>query len=229
MIESLITFLKEQFFLVAYLVTWIISVLTYRKYFDTTLKYFPIFIAYTFFTDLLGYFIKYNDSFQFFSDSRFASLNIVIYNIYQLVAYFFFFWVYFKILKTPKYKNWVKLGTLITLLSYLVSIIFQNPLFRGLYYAELIGSWALLTCIILYFKEKRTETSPYPKWRNALFWISIGSLIFYSITPYIFLFGSINDHYWFQYHLQKILFVLIAVLYLSFCLGLLLGQRKAFR
>mgnify|MGYP005821108505 FL=1 len=225
----MVTFLKEQFFLFTYLVTWIISVLTYRKYFDTTLKFFPIFIAYTFFTELLGYFIKFDNNFQFFSEGKYASLNIVIYNIYQFATYLFFYWVYFKTLQKSRYKQLIKYGTLITVVAYVANMIFQNPLYRGLYYAELIGSWTLLACIIFYFQEKKTEPSSYPQWKNLFFWVSIGSFIFYLITPYIFLLGSIDDHVWYEYHFQKILFVLIAIMYGFYMLGLILGQRKAYR
>ncbi|MBO0329165.1 MULTISPECIES: hypothetical protein [Flavobacteriaceae] len=188
-----------------------------------------MFIAYTFFTDLLGYFIKFNDSFQFFSEGKYASLNIIIYNIYQLIAYAFFYWVYFKTLKRTQHKKLVKYGAFLVLVSYLTSLIFQNPLYRGLYYAELVGSWVLLGCIIFYFKEKKNENSSYHQGKNLLFWVSSGSFIFYAITPYIFLLGSIDDHVWYDYHFQKILFVLIAIMYGFYMLGLLLGERKAFR
>ncbi|MCK0160186.1 hypothetical protein [Allomuricauda sp. F6463D] len=203
--------------------------MTYRKYFDTTLKYFPIFIAYTFFTDLLGYFIKFNDSFQFYSDGRYSSLNIVVYNVYQFVAYLFFFWVYLKTLKKAKHIKLVKYGIYIVVSGYIVNMIFQNPFYKGLYYGELIGSWVLLASIIFYFREKKMENVTYPQWKNLLFWVSAGSFVFYLVTPYIFLIGSINDHVWFEYHFQQILFVLIAIMYCFYIIGLILGHRKAFR
>lgn len=203
--------------------------LTYRKYFDTELKYFPIFISYTIFTELLGYFIKFYDDFQFFSDSKFSSLNIIIYNLYQLIAYLFFYWVYFKAIKSPHLKKYVKYGVAITLLVYLVNMISNNPLYKGLYYAELIGSWTLLMCIVFYFKEKRNEQSTYPMKNNLLFWVSISTFIFYAITPYMWLIGSFNDKVWFTYSFQKILFVLITLMYLLYTIGLILGSRGAFR
>jgi len=227
--EEILTYLKDQFFIIAYFITWVVSVATYRKYFDTALKYFPIFIAYTFFTDLLGYFIKYNDNFQFFSDNRYSSLNIIIYNIYQLVAYLFFYWVYYRVIQSVRYRKMIRYGLVVTLTTYAISLFFYNPFYKGLYIAETVGSWVLLMCILLYVLEKRKEESAYPIVRNLLFWISLGNFIFYLFTPYMFLLGSFDDKLWFKYPIQKALFVLIAFMYGSYTLGLILSRRKAFR
>ncbi|RDY60843.1 hypothetical protein [Flagellimonas nanhaiensis] len=229
MAPEIYDFLKEHYFVPFYLLTWIISVLTYRRYFDTALKYFPMFIAYTFFTELLGYFIKYHEEFQFFSDDRYSWRNIIIYNIYQVVTFLFFYWVYWRVLKSKTYKKWVKYGAVVAMFSYAVSLFFQNPFYVSLYYADVIGSLVLLMCIILYFKEKRMETNPYPQKHNLLFWVSVGTFIFYLLAPYIWLTGYLRYDIWVTYYFWKVLIVLIMIMYSLFIIGLLMGKRKAFR
>ncbi|MDC6362600.1 MULTISPECIES: hypothetical protein [Flavobacteriaceae] len=229
MVQEIYLFLKEQYYLPLYLVTWIVSVFTYRKYFDTALKYFPMFIAYTFFTELLGYFIKYHEDFQFFSDERYSWRNIIIYNIYQVVTFLFFCRIYLKTIQSKLYKKWIRYGVIAMLLGYIINIIFKNPFYEGLYYADIFGSWVLLMCIIFYFKEKKQEKNPYPQKQNLLFWISLGSFIFYLLVPYILLIGNTSANLWFYLHLRTVLLLLILVMYSCFIIGFLVGKRKAFR
>ena len=106
MSENLIRIFRDHYYIPLYFLTWVISVIRYRRYFDTPLKFFPILIIYTFFTELLGYFIKYNDEFQFFSDARYSWHNVVIFNIYQLVFFLFFFEVYRKLFDDQQMKPW---------------------------------------------------------------------------------------------------------------------------
>lgn len=229
MVQEIYTILKEHYYIPLYFITWMVSVFTYRKYFDTALKYFPIFIAYTFFTELLGYFIKFNDNFQFFSDERYSWRNIIIYNIYQVVTFLFFFWVYFKTVQSKEFKKWIKYGTIISMGCYIISLFFQNPFYISLYYADVVGSWVLLMCIVFYFIEKQKEKNPYPQKNNMLFWISLGNAIFYLIVPYILFIGNTNDKLWFSLHLRTVLLILIVLMYLLFMIGMIAGKRKAFR
>lgn len=184
---------------------------------------------YTFLTELLGYFIKYYEEFQFFTDERYSWRNVIIYNIYQIVSFIFFYWVYWKKLKTPKFKQWVKYGAILSLLSQVVSLFFQNPFYIHLYYANIVGSLVLVLAIILYFKEKSNESHPLPQKYNLLYWISIGLLVFYIFFPVILLIGYVKYDFYAQYNLRKVLLVLIVFMYFCFNLGLLIGKRKAFR
>ena len=146
-----IDFFLDQFYLPLYLLTWIISLLRYRRFFDTALKYLPILIIYTFFTELLGYFIKYNDEFQFFSDGRYAWHNVIIYNIYQVVFFIFFFEVYRKLVQNPAIKKQIHYLSIFCLLTYVVNAIFLNPLHNQMTYAHIIGSGIMLYILTIYF------------------------------------------------------------------------------
>ncbi|KQC31386.1 hypothetical protein AAY42_16965 [Flagellimonas eckloniae] len=229
MVHEFLEFLKEQYFIPFYFVTWVISALNYRKYFDTVLKYFPVFIAYTFFTEVLGYFIKFHDGFQFFSDERYSWDNVIIYNVYSIVSFSFFYYIYLNTLKNQKHKKWLKYGILVSAIGYLVSIFVQDPFHINLYYADLIASIVLLFAIGLYIKEKMGEPSDHPMKFNLLFWISLGLVVFHIFFPFIFLLLYEAIDFYYKYHLHELLIILIMVMYCLFSIGFLMSKRKAFR
>lgn len=227
--ENLVELLSDQFFIPLYLLTWIISIIRYRRYFDTPLKYLPMIIIYTFFTELLGYFIKYNNEFLFFSDSRYAWHNVVIYNIYQVVFFLFFYLGYRKILHSKTSKKWIAYGIYICIASYFVNALFMNPLHNRLIYAHIIGSVILIIIIGLYFKESNSEKTPYPVIYNLMQWISVGLLIFYISFPVITILYKLNVNIKIRSYLRPALLTSIVLMYVSFIVGLVIGKRKAFR
>ncbi|MEM9647056.1 MAG: hypothetical protein AAF969_01150, partial [Bacteroidota bacterium] len=183
----------------------------------------------TFLTELLGYFVKFQEGFQFFSDDQYAWHNVIIYNIYSLVSFSFFFFIYWRTLKTPKYKMIVKMGAAISLAAYIISVFFQNPFHINLYYADLVASMALLVFIVLYFKEKQKESSPYPMKQNLLFWISLGLAVFHLFFPLIFVAAYEAPAFYSQFQLHKLLMFLIVAMYSLFIIGFLFSKRRAFR
>ncbi len=229
MIQEFQIFLAENYYIPLYLVTWVIAMYKYRTYFDTVMRFFPIFIMYTFLTELLGYFVKNYEEFQFFSDPRYSWHNVIIYNIYSVISFVFFYYVYWATLKTQKYRNLVKYSALISLLAYFISLFFQDPFHSNLYYADLIASIALMFCIWMYFKEKRIEKNEYPLYRSLLFWISLGLAIFHIFFPFIFLAAYETPEWYAAYHLHQFLLILIAIMYFLFITGFLISHRKAFR
>ncbi len=229
MVEIFLHFIKEHFYIPLYLFTWTIAVYRYRRYFDTVLKYLPILIIYTFFTELLGYFVKHHDDFQFFSDERYDWHNVIIYTIYQIVFFVFFYWIYWKTIINETLKKIIKYGAIISIISYLISAFFQNPLHEQLNYAHATGSVVLVIALIFYFKEKSHEDFPYSQKNNLLFWVSIGLFIFYVLFPFILLSDYLKFDVSIQFHLRTVLLTAIVLMYSFFIIGLLLGKRQAFR
>lgn len=230
MVEELYKFITTQYYIPLYFLVWLVAVFRYRSYFDTPVKYFPIYLMYTFLTELLGYFIRYHDAFQFFSDERYKWHNVIIYNIYSVIVFLFFYYIYWKVLKIDKYKNWVRYGAGISMLAYAISLFFQDPLHMNLHYADLIASMILLVSIALYFKEKMDEGSHLlPMKYNLMFWISLGLIAFHSISPFLFLVAYEAPTIWIDYQLRQVLKVLILFMYGTFMLGFIISRRKAFR
>lgn len=227
--EELYKFIANQYYILLYFLVWLVAVFRYRSYFDTPLKYFPIYLMYTFLTEVLGYLIRFHD-FQFFSEERYSWHNVIIYNIYSVIAFLFFYHLYWRVLKVRKHKNWVRYGAIISGLSYGVSLFFQDPLHMSLYYADLIASMVLLVNIALYFKEKRKEEVPvYVMKHNLMFWISLGLAVFHAFYPFLFLIAFEAPKIWADYQLRQVLIILVLFMYGTFMLGFFISRRKAFR
>lgn len=229
MIEDLYTIVADYYTIPVYLIAWLIAVARYKSYFDTPLKLYPVFIMYTFLTEVLGYFIKFNEEFQFFSDERYDWHNVIIYNIYSVVTFLFFYYIYWKVLKIKNNKALVQYGTIAAMLSYVISMFFQNPFHTNLYYADLAASIVLLVAIGLYFAEKKKEDNPYPQKYNLMFWTSIGLAVFHVFFPFIFIIGYKAQFMYVQYNLHQFLMLLIIFMYGTFIMGVLIHKRKAFR
>jgi len=198
--------------------------ITYHRYFDTVLKLFPIYIAYTIFTELLGYFIITYEDISFFEDPKYSWYNIIIFNIYSIVVFTYFFWVYHNIIRRKSYKQLIKYFGFTVLLSYAVNCFIENPFYSGLYQADTLASVFYLTVIGMYFKERNWKIER----NNLMFWISLGILIFQLVFPFLNLTGFLKPQIWVEYHFRDILKITIVVSYSMYLIGLLLGQRRAF-
>ncbi len=226
--DNLIRFLTDHFYIPLYLITWIISVIRYKRFYDTPLKYLPMLIIYTFFTEVLGYFIKYYNEFVFFSDGRYAWHNVIIYNIYQIVFFIFFFEVYRKVLQSPSLKKQIRYLSFVCVLSYIVNAIVYNPLHQQMTYAHIIGSVMMVYILIIYFREKYVEDTPYPLKFNLMFWLGSGLMIFYTFFPIISIIYLLKLNIGIQIYFRPILLTSIALMYGLIIIGLVIGKRKAF-
>lgn len=219
--------LKEFFFIPIYIVTLLVAMLNYKKFFDTALKHFPLLIAYTFFNELLGSFIRYNESFAFFPET--TNSNQIIYNIYIVVFFLYFFNVYRKMIEDIKIKKFIKWGSVIMLLAYLINSFFQNPFMSDLIYANAIGSWLLVAWGVIYLKN----LDPPYKWnrdkRNLMFWTTVSLIVFYFFFPILFLVGYLHFETWVLYKFKLVLKVLITLMYALFCIGFIASHQKSFR
>ncbi len=229
MIEDLLNFLLGHYSIVAYLVALIFSILFYRKYFDTELKYFPILIGYTFFNELLGYFVRYTDGFSFFSKKELLSANDLIYNIYEIIFYSFFFYIYWSLAKQRRHKTIIVCFFTIIVLSYVINSLFENPIHVLLYWASAIASIMLFITSILHLQELRKMQKWEIRKYNLMFWVSLSIAIFYFFFPILSIIGFKNYELWQQLHLRTVLRILIVIMYSLFIIGFLWSRRRAFR
>lgn len=222
-------FFKENYFMFVYAITFVISLTTYRKYYDTVLRYFPMLIAYTLFNEILGYLVRNYDDISFYKNLKYNNVNEIIYNIYAVVFFGFFYHVYWRLISNDKHKHWVVVGSLITFLSYLISALYQNPIATNLFYALAIGSWILVFCVILYYNDKITQHQHLFQPYNLMFWVSLSLLVFYLVFPILFLIGYTNYAMWDQYELRAVLRGLIVIMYSILIIGFWKSRRLAFR
>lgn len=228
MTQEIIDFFQRSYFVFAYGITLVLSIIAYPKYFDTHFKYLPALIAYTLLNELLGYFIRYYPDFSFFPNIQDTKFNDIIYNIYDLIFFPFFFYAYWNLIKNKKYKKWIRNASILAMLAYLISCFFQNPTYTTLFYANAFASWVLLFIIILYFKDKHERSLPFVQPYNLVFWVSIGLFIFHLFSPFLFLIGYLKYQLWLDYGLRTFLHVIIILMYISFCCGFFISRKKAF-
>jgi len=227
--EYLLRLVRDHFFIPLYFIAWLISVFRYKRFFDTPLKYLPILIIYTFFTELLGHLIKYHDDFQFFSDERYSWHNVVIYNVYQLIFFLYFFEVYRRVSQVARVKKWISYGSVICVVLYFANAILVNPLHKQMAFAHIGGSLIMVGILVQYLREKRVEQPQISLKYNLMFWVSMGLLAFYSIFPLIMVAYQLDLGIGIHLYLRPVLLCLIVLMYLCIIIGLLVGKRKAFR
>ncbi|RNC89399.1 MAG: hypothetical protein ED555_07865 [Allomuricauda sp.] len=224
MLNELLGFVVEHFNIPLYLITLVISIKYYKKYYDTVLKFFPIIIAYTFFNELLGYFIRYTD-YAFFTENQIA--NDLIYNLYSIIFFGFFYIVYYQSVSSQKTRVLMKWLAGLAFLSFVINALFTDPLKVSLFYANSINSWILVIFIVLYLKDKTDWKWEREKY-NLMTWISIGLGTFYFFFPILYLIGFLKYEIWQEYHLRMVLRMLIVLMNLLFCIGFIKSHRRAF-
>lgn len=171
--------LKSNLYLPLYAITWILSIIKLPKYFDSTLKYLPIIIGYTLFNEILGALVYNIEDFTFFSELQYSSYTLLIYNLYDLIFFPFFFFVYWKSLHNNRVKKIIKYGGILFLIVFFINSLLVNPLKFELWYAYIFGGLMLIVSILAFLKSLIRNSSTSYISNNLLFWISVGLLIFH--------------------------------------------------
>ena len=224
MAPDIFIFLKENYFLVFYALAFVLSLLRYRRYYDSLLKYFPIIIAYTLISEVLGYFIRVNDNLQLVYLEGYSFYNQLIFNIFDIVFFLYFFYVFRNALANLRFKNWIKYGAVLFIISSIINPFFQDFLIYPQMIASTVGSVVLIFSILLYLFGKKS-LAKVSNHQNLLFWISLGLLLFYSFYPFILLIGYFDYELYKKLHIRIIQHVLIALMYSCFILGFILMRR----
>ena len=211
-----------------YGIALVVAMITFKKFFDTPLRLFPLFLAYTFFNELLGYFILNFDDFSFFEEAAYSWHNVIIYNIYHVLLTSYLFWLYYKILRQGKHRRLLLALGLLTIMAYAVSLFFQDPFHSNLYYADTFCSLALLILIGCHFSEL-SKYSKKANSRNLMVYIGAGFFLFNLYFPYYILNGYLNVDFFLKFQLRQVLWGVVTVMYTIFILGFLISKRAAFR
>ncbi len=217
------------YFIFFYFLALVIAVATFKKYFDTPLRFFPLLIAYTFFNEILGHFILEFEDFSFFDSLEHHWHNAIIYNIYNLFFYGYLLWLYFKLLQQKWHQNLVRIFAVIMGLAYGVSLFFQDPLHSDLYFADCLGSLMVIVLVLLHFRQLHILNGNQPNKHNTMVWFGSGMLLFHLYFPYYILNGYHNVEFFLEYQLRQILWVVISIMYSLFTIGFILGKRIYFR
>ncbi len=217
-------FLVGNYFMLFYALAFIFSMVRYSKYYHTVLKYLPILIGYTLITEVLGFLIRDYDTIQIVYIDEYSYYNHLIFNLFDVIFFLYFFYVYRNTISSPKFKNWIKYGAILFIMCSIINPFFQDFLLYPQLLASTIGSIVLIFSILLYFLDKKAIVNV-PNRQNLLFWISWGLLFFYTFYPFILLLGYFDDELYKQFHVRMVQHILIAVMYSCFILGFILMRR----
>lgn len=219
--------IRNNFSLILYGVALILSLFRYRKFFDSLLKYFPIIIGYTLFTEVLGMLINRNEDFAVVFSEGYSYYNSLIFNIFDILFYLYFFYVYWHVLQNKKYKKWIKNGSIIFVIVSLINPFFQDFYLTPQICSMIAGSTILTFSAILYLNQLKNQKLK--RSFNLLFWISVGILSLYPFLPVIFSIILFLDDYWYHtLHINSIHQFLICLMYTCFIIGFLKMRRFKF-
>ena len=220
--------LLEYAFMAMYAITLVIALWKYPKYYGSPLKYFPVLVMYTFLSELLGYLVRSYDQISLFLNNLFQNYSWVIFNIYNLVFFYFFSYVFWCYLKKRWQRVYLFSGMFLLLLASLLNAYQDNFMLESQVYAYVTGGLFLLGSIVIYFIEEYREKGSWFDGRELLSWLSLGMFIFYSGYMPI----KVYRHFQLIYPLNEPLFIrrlhltLIVLMYACFVIGFLRMRNK---
>ncbi|MBL4746369.1 MAG: hypothetical protein JKY08_08360 [Flavobacteriaceae bacterium] len=145
---------------------FIMAVIQWKNYKNTTERYFVFFLLYVLFTEFIGYMIPnlYHINSQF------------VYNIFITLSYSFYLYWFSCFLKRPKL---IRLLCLLFFSSIVCSLIFED-FFQHLWgYAFKTGAVLFLYCATLYYSDLLKQDAVINYLTSRKFWIISGLLIFH--------------------------------------------------
>lgn len=213
-------------YIILYGITLIVSILKYRKYFDSVLRYLPVIITYTLLTEVLGTLIRDSSSFQLIYTEDNLTLNSLVYNIFDIIFYMYFFYIYWVAIDNQSQKKIIKLGALSFIIACIINSLFQDFRYDPQILAMFVGSTVLSISACFYLKQITLLKKTISRSKNLLFWISIGVLLLYPFLPFIFSIILFLDDYWYHsLYINTIQQVLICLMYICFIIGFLKMRR----
>ena len=188
---------------------FVAAVWHWPKYKFSPQKYFPFFLGYVVFQEILG-------SVQ--GDIQGLD-NHFIYNIFIIVSFLFYIYWYSLILRQRK----LVYGLGILILGAIGYSLIVDGLFKRLWDIPLyVGAVAILLCSVLYFSSLLQKKEVVRFYRLQPFWIATGLLVFYvCIIPWFF-FEDLED----IINVRTYLTSLNVLLYLCFLISFLCLRKK---
>lgn len=201
--------------------------LRYPKYFETSLKYFPILILYTLFNELLGDLIYKYDAFSLAFNNLYSDNYIIIYTIYNVLFFTYFLYLYRFYVENSRFKTLIKYGGILFLATCIINPFFQNIYDQYQYLIFFVGAIMLIISVLFYLKEQVASNTQNLK-DNVLFWIAIGLLFYHigyipiKVLRYQNELSGQNE----MYFIRHVHFFLIVFMYTCFIIGFLRMKKR---
>lgn len=221
----MLDYLISNYFILLYFIALILSLVKYRLYYDTILKHLPILFSYTLLSELLGLLVRDIEEVQLIYVEDFYNYNTIIFNIFDIIFFLYFFYIYHQIIKNHKHKKIIQYGSILFLLLCIINLMVQNFYIEPQNLAITYGAILLLFSTFAYLWQLLTEKYRIPLRNNLLFWISTGLTVFYICYPVTMNFLSFNYGFYTKYHLTIYHYAAIGVLYSCIIIGFILMKR----
>lgn len=203
-----------------YASVFVISLIKFPLYRHTTLKLLPIILFLTMITEYLGYYLK-----DVVYD---IPLNKFIYNLYYLIHFSFFFYIFMRMIENDRFKKNIKIGLVIFWLFFLSDLVFAGIFQSSFARTYIAGAAILIFCIILYYISILQSSLVLVIKNDLLFWVSVGLFLFYIgyIPIKIIKTWFYKPDSFFEF-LLVIQFSLIIIMYLFFLTGFLWMKKRS--
>lgn len=221
------SFLYNYPFIIIYGITLIVALIYYRKYFETSLKYFPIFILFTLITEILGTSVQSNSNFSFFINEFHIDNNWFLYNIYDLIVCLYLCYIFWVFTNHKLHKKIIKTGAVFYIIISIINPFFQNFLIETQSYSFIFSSLIIVCCTIFYFFYRKSITNLIFDYKDLMSWIALGFFIFYLGFLPIFLHREYNTIY--SLHesplIRDIHYTIIFIMYFIFIIGFIISKK----
>jgi len=202
-----------------YVVVFILAIYKFPLYKETPLQYLPLILLFTVVTEFFGGYIKLYSGFS----------NVILFNIYYLLYFSFFFYVFMKVIEEKRFKNYIKICIGVFWLIYISDLFLTDIMQESFTRAYIAGAGGLIFCIILYYITILQSSLVLIIKNDLLFWISVGLFLFF--IGYIPI--KIIKSWFFSVQIEGfflllliIQFSLIIVMYSFFLIGFLWMKRR---
>ena len=175
---NLIDIFLEYAFVPLYGITVVVALWRYPRYFDSVFKYLPILLTYNFLNEVLGAFIKYYDEFDFVFKDVLTYNNWIIYNIYDIIFYLYFFYVYWLSINRSNTRKFIITGASLFIVAAIANPFIADFATRFQMVSYFTGAFVLMATILMYFQYSVSKTGIWFTKNNLLSWLSLGIFIF---------------------------------------------------
>ncbi len=204
-----------------YLVVFVVSIYKFPLYKDSSLRLIPVILFFTLATEFIGGYIKY--------DLGEAFSNIILFNIYYLIYFSLFLYVFMRLIEGKRFKWYIKICIIIFWIFYISDLVFTDIFTQSFTRSYFTGASGLIFCIILYYINILQSSLVLVVKNDLLFWISVGLFLFF--VGYIPIKIIKSWYFYFQMEsffqiLLLIQFSLIVVMYSFFLIGFLWMKKR---
>ncbi|SNR30846.1 hypothetical protein SAMN04488009_1121 [Maribacter sedimenticola] len=218
-------YLINNYFILFYALALVLSIGTYKHYYNSILKYLPILFTYTMLTELFGMIIRDIDDIQIIYKEEYYNYNTPIFNIFDIIFYLYFLYIYYKLSTNTLHKEIIKYGGMAFLLTCIINLWIQDFYTEPQVLAIIIGSLLLIFGALTYLRELNSKIPRTQRYTTLLFWVSTGLLIFYSCYPITMYLLSFKYDIYIQLGLTNLHYASIAAMYTCFIIGFISMKR----